>query len=161
MKARLVKNQEGLWLLYPNGCVVAADVSKIRDLLYNFKHIPKHKKIPPPATVSAQWKPEYPDMTAYPGETIAYVTEELHLVIVDIEPFAILPVESTQTVIDKLVTITEYAKTHNKSIEQVKVFCRTGRIPGAKKIGRDWVLSVDAPYPVDQRITSGNFIKRK
>lgn len=50
-----------------------------------------------------------------------------------------------------LVTTAEYGRINHKSVEQIKVFCRNGRIKNAKKIGRDWMIPVDSPYPEDRR----------
>lgn len=109
---------------------------------------------------SEKWDSEYPEMSSYPGETIAYVTDALHLVIVDFRPFNVL-FEASNAALDNLLTVAEYAQLYNKSVEQVKVFCRTGRIPEAKKIGRDWVIPSDAPYPVDNRVASGRYLHKK
>lgn len=106
-----------------------------------------------------KWNLEYPEMSAYPGETVAYVTDAFHLVIVDFSPFTVL-FEASNTTLDDLLTVSEYAQLYNKSVEQVKVFCRHGRIPGAKKIGRDWVIPSDAPYPIDNRVASGRYVHK-
>ena len=57
----------------------------------------------------------------------------------------------------------EYAKEVGKSVEQVKVFLRNGRIPDAKKIGRDWIIARSSVrlYPSDRRISHGEHTKRK
>ena len=57
---------------------------------------------------------------------------------------------------DNLITITEYAAKVGKSHTAVQQKCQRGTLPGAVKIGRDWLIPADAPYP-DQRITSGKY----
>ena len=100
------------------------------------------------------WQGEYPHLTSVPGVNLAYVTDSLQLVIEDIVPFLGVFEQVKATVpIEDVLTAAEFAEKYNKSVEQVKVFCRNGRIWGAKKIGRDWVIPVDAPYPADTRMS--------
>lgn len=58
---------------------------------------------------------------------------------------------------DDLITIAEYAKKTGKAISTVQQKCRRGTLPGAVKIGRDWLIPANAEYP-DERITSGKYI---
>ena len=44
------------------------------------------------------------------------------------------------------------------SIKRVQVLCRDKRIPGAKRIGRTWIIPVNAEKPFDARIKSGKYI---
>ena len=53
--------------------------------------------------------------------------------------------------IPELITAKEYARRNGRSVEQIKVYCRNGRIPGAYKHERDWVIPSSAPYPEDRR----------
>lgn len=48
------------------------------------------------------------------------------------------------------LTTKQYGEKVGKSVEWIKVLCRSGRL-GAQKIGRDWVIPADAPYPADMR----------
>jgi len=41
---------------------------------------------------------------------------------------------------------------------RVAKLCEQGRIPGAKKIGRDWLIPADAEKPADARIKHGQYI---
>lgn len=109
---------------------------------------------------SEKWNDEFPEMVSVPGETIAYVTDAFHLVIVDFSPFKVLFDEIRTPTLDDLLTVAEYAQLYNKSVEQVKVLCRKGRIPGAKKIGRDWVIPNDTPYPADNRVAAGKYLNK-
>lgn len=40
----------------------------------------------------------------------------------------------------------------------VRAMCAHGRIEGAVKCGRDWIIPTTAQRPVDRRITSGEYI---
>ncbi len=41
----------------------------------------------------------------------------------------------------------------------VTYLCNAGKVPGAKKIGKRWQIPEDANKPVDQRVTSGKYVK--
>lgn len=162
MQARLLEDNDGLKLLLSNGFIMIPQKTDIRALLFNFKLINKGVE-DGNFQECEKWDSGYPEMSSYPGETVAYVTDALHLVIVNFKPFHSL-FETSNTVnstLDNLLTVAEYARLYNKSMEQIKVFCRTGRIPEAKKIGRDWVIPSDAPYPVDNRVSYGKYIINK
>lgn len=156
MKARLIKNDsDQLVLLLAGGTYIETpSVSVLGILLFNFKSIEDFGL----EKEGVAWKGEYPSIASIPGYTLAYVTDSLQLVIEDISPF--VPIfESVKTTvpIESVLTASEYAEKHNKSVEQIKVFCRNGRIWGAKKIGRDWVIPEDAPYPTDTRLSIGKY----
>lgn len=55
-----------------------------------------------------------------------------------------------------LITLTEYAARVGKDTSTVRQKCLRGNLPGAVKIGRDWLIPADAPYP-DKRIKSGSY----
>lgn len=152
MKARLINDENGLQILHSNGIIKPADTADLYNLLVNFKSISVVAKNENGVGLS-NWNESCCDMALYPGETLAYVTDELHLAIVEFEPFKRL-FYTGNSILDDLVTVSEYACLHKKSNEQVKVFCRDGRIPGAKKVGRDWLIPKDAPYPVDRRYSN-------
>lgn len=42
---------------------------------------------------------------------------------------------------------------------QISKLCKEGKIPGAKKVGKSWVIPADAQKPADSRIKSGKFRK--
>lgn len=50
-----------------------------------------------------------------------------------------------------LVSAEAYGKLHKKSREQINQYCMKGRIPGAFRVGRDWVIPRDARFPEDHR----------
>lgn len=156
MKARLIKNEDNqLVLLLAGGAYIESpSVSELGILLFNFKSIEdfgleKAKK---------SWMGEYPSISSVPGHSLAYITDSSQLVIEDISPFISIFESVKATVpIESVLTASEYAEKHNKSVEQIKVFCRNGRIWGAKKIGRDWIIPEDAPYPTDTRMSIGKY----
>lgn len=152
LKARLLKNNNNkIVLLLSNGvCIEAPSVSELGLMLFNFKSLEDFGL----EREAKTWKDEYPALTAVPGQNLAYVTDSLQLVVEDITPFLSVFEQVKATVpIEDVLTANEYAEKYNKSVEQVKVFCRNGRIWGAQKIGRDWVIPKDAPYPADSRLS--------
>lgn len=56
-----------------------------------------------------------------------------------------------------LITIAEYAKKHDKSVETVRQKAQRGGFHTAQKIGRDWLIDEDEPYQ-DNRITTGKYV---
>lgn len=59
-----------------------------------------------------------------------------------------------------LISLAEYAKLHNKEISSVRKMALRNSLKTARKIGRNWVIESDEPYP-DNRIKSGKYIKKK
>jgi len=57
---------------------------------------------------------------------------------------------------DNLISIAEYAVLVGRDPATIRQRCLRGTQPGAKKIGRDWVIPADAPF-VDHRIKSGQY----
>lgn len=55
-----------------------------------------------------------------------------------------------------MVTIAEYAALIGKAPRSVRQKCQLGHMPGAVKIGRDWLIPRDAPYD-DRRVRSGRY----
>lgn len=47
------------------------------------------------------------------------------------------------------------------SIRRIQVLCSEGRIPGAVRIGYSWAIPHDAEKPVDARVKTGKYIKKK
>lgn len=50
-----------------------------------------------------------------------------------------------------LISSQAYGERNGKSREQVKQYCYRNRIPGAIRIGRDWVIPRDSRFPEDHR----------
>ena len=59
--------------------------------------------------------------------------------------------------LEDMIPIAEYAKRIGKKTITVADRCRRGTLPGARKIGRDWFVPADAPYP-DNRVRSGKYV---
>lgn len=57
-----------------------------------------------------------------------------------------------------LITLREYAVKIGKNPVSVRQKCQRGNVPGAVKIGRDWLIPADAPYP-DNRVKTGEYRK--
>ena len=57
----------------------------------------------------------------------------------------------------QMLTISQYAARIGKAPRSVQQKCKAGTLPGAVKIGRDWLIPENAPYP-DARIKSGQYI---
>ena len=58
---------------------------------------------------------------------------------------------------NKYITVKEYAAKYGVAERTVRQKLQGNKIPGAHKIGRDWLIPADAPYPEDGRIKSGKY----
>lgn len=155
MKARLIKNNSDAYLLLcSDGTIATADTATLTKFLRNSKYIDEV------SGTEGRWDKIAPDMFAYDGETLAYINENYHIIILSFLPFELLFESNTDNSVYDFISVPEYAESVGKSIEQVKVHLRNGRIPNARKIGRDWIIHKDsvAYYPSDNRITSGKHI---
>ena len=56
-----------------------------------------------------------------------------------------------------LISLAEYAEKHGKAQISVRGMAQRGRFLTAQKIGRNWVIDGDEPYPDDARVKSGNY----
>lgn len=59
---------------------------------------------------------------------------------------------------EEFLTIKEIAKQWDITPRRVQKMCAEGRIPGAKKFGRDWAIPADAVKPKDGRVTTGEYV---
>lgn len=57
------------------------------------------------------------------------------------------------------ISVKEAAKQWNLTERSVTGFCREGKIPGAKKEGRNWVIPAGAKKPADSRVKTGVYRK--
>lgn len=55
-------------------------------------------------------------------------------------------------------SISDFAKQWGISPRTVRNMCAKGKILGAEKIGRDWIIPANAERPKDGRVTSGEYI---
>ena len=58
-----------------------------------------------------------------------------------------------------LISLAEYAKLHNKEVSSVRYMALRKSLITAQKIGRNWVVDSNEPYP-DRRVKSGKYVKR-
>lgn len=58
------------------------------------------------------------------------------------------------------MTVKEAAGLWNITERRVADYCKAGRIRGAKKVGRSWIIPLDSEKPEDQRIKSGMYAKK-
>jgi len=56
------------------------------------------------------------------------------------------------------ITVKDYAIKYGVAERTVRQKLQGNKIPGAQKIGRDWLIPADAPYPEDSRIKSGKYV---
>lgn len=61
------------------------------------------------------------------------------------------------SVLDHYMTIRETADRWGVSPRRVQLLCSEGRIDGAEKVGRIWMIPAGTQKPEDARIRSGNY----
>lgn len=59
---------------------------------------------------------------------------------------------------DTFRTVREISEQWGVTERAVRHMCAQGRIDGAEKIGRDWLIPADVSRPEDGRITNGNYL---
>ena len=59
--------------------------------------------------------------------------------------------------INDYIPLPEYAAKNGLLPNTVRRKCLRGNVPGAVKLGRDWMIPKEAPYP-DARVKSGKYI---
>lgn len=57
----------------------------------------------------------------------------------------------------EFLTIKEIAENWNVTPRRIQKMCSDGRIPGARKFGRDWAIPADAKKPTDARLKTGQY----
>ena len=58
---------------------------------------------------------------------------------------------------DEYITIKEVAEKWNVTPRRIQRMCAEGRIPGARKFGRDWAIPAEIEKPKDARVTTGEY----
>lgn len=61
---------------------------------------------------------------------------------------------------NEYLSVTEYAALVGKDVSRIRRMAQSGRLP-AVKVGSQWVIRKDTPYPADNRIISGKYVKPK
>lgn len=59
------------------------------------------------------------------------------------------------------MTIKETAAMWNLSERRVQSMCTEGKITGVIKFGREWAIPKSAEKPIDNRVKSGIYMKKK
>ena len=59
------------------------------------------------------------------------------------------------------MTALEASEKWNISVRRIQILCKEGRIPDAKMFGHNWAIPVDAEKPNDERIKSGQYVKKR
>lgn len=143
MKARVVKEEKGdMVLLYQDGTKSKATPAVLNELFNKFKSIARS------TGQDGRWDDEASDMVFYPGETLGYVSDRSELVLLSSTVYAAC-VDSAYLA-SSYVSTEEFGKLYGKTPEIIKLYCREGRISGARKVGRSWMIPKDAPYPARQ-----------
>lgn len=61
----------------------------------------------------------------------------------------------------RLMTVREASRLWEISERRITLLCKNGRIDGARKIGRSWMIPVEALKPEDKRVRSGVYRKNQ
>lgn len=61
----------------------------------------------------------------------------------------------------KYLSLKEMSKKWGISDRRINTLCLENRIPGAFLIGNSWAIPADAKKPIDKRVRSGRYIKKK
>jgi len=61
----------------------------------------------------------------------------------------------------ELKSVKEIAAEWGITKRRVQILCGEGRVEGAVRIGRTWIIPGDAKKPKDKRIKSGKYRKEK
>lgn len=56
-----------------------------------------------------------------------------------------------------LISLIEYGERHGKNRATVRQKAKAGGFTTARKIGRNWAIDEDEPYPDDKRVKSGEY----
>lgn len=56
-----------------------------------------------------------------------------------------------------LISLAEYAEKHGKSQVTARQTAQRGAFNTAQKIGRNWVIDSEEPWPEDKRLKSGKY----
>lgn len=57
----------------------------------------------------------------------------------------------------EFLTIKEIAEKWNVTPRRIQKRCSDGRIPGARKFGRDWAIPARTEKPTDARVKTGQY----
>ncbi len=143
MKARLIKKDGQIMLLCSNGGIKIVDEALLKQLFICWQTIDEING------TDGYWNTETKNLDQYEARTLAYVTDDNHLCLIE-NPFVSL---MQNLVDDEYITLHEYAELQGKNDTRIKALCRENRIPGAVKKAGKWFIPKHAPYPKDARYT--------
>lgn len=153
MKARLIKPQTGsVRVLYSDGTYATQSYFVVKRFMTEFRQADNftgNKGI---------WNNEYLDMAEVPGTTLGFISDSLQLVLLDPWPVDYLTNCEDKPEVEGYVSTKEYAEMYDRSQITIKKLCQNGRIPGATKVNLEWLIPVNAPYPIpvsQRKPTSG------
>ena len=61
---------------------------------------------------------------------------------------------------EQYLSVTQYALKNQKDVGNVRRLLLSGRLPGIK-IGNQWAIKEDTPYPLDCRVKNGQYINQR
>ena len=61
---------------------------------------------------------------------------------------------------EQYLSVTQYAIKNQKDVGNVRRLLLSGRLPGIK-IGNQWAIKEDTPYPLDCRVKNGQYINQR
>lgn len=140
MKARLLTRHGATTLLSCNGSIKILSNKEATDFMMNFENSKYYDG-------DSTWDYEI-SIEDYSGDTIAYVSDDNVLHIVDAIAFRNL----FELAEPSYITVQEYADLHGKKAAIVRRLCANGRIQGATQKGKTWLIPPTSPYPSDERI---------
>ena len=139
MKARLIWEGNSYHLLLCTGVMRKLFLFEVRAFLENFDS-PIHY------SGNTSWDYDIP-MEEFDGETLAYVNDQMQLVICSSNVLKTL-LEPQEI---NYLTPSEYAEKIGKKRSIVARMCQNRRMPGVINANGRWLIPEDAPYPEDAR----------
>lgn len=135
MVLRLVMIEKELKVCCSNGSFLNANESVLRKILTKFDKATRIKG------EDGYWSNTYSNMKDIPGQTLAYVSDDAKLVVLDANVFKSIVTPTN------FISVNEFAEKHGKQIAIVRRLCAEGRIENVQKIGETWLIPSDAKYP--------------
>ncbi len=157
MKSRLISNSGNPLLLCNDGTISLVTNQLAAHFISHFHDVNIF------TGSDGKWTSSTLDMSQYPGETLAYVTDGGELVITDPWLIEYAFIQNRLDEEPKYLSLLEYAHKHNRSKEMIKSLIRNKRIMGAFRVGNQWLIPEDAPYPIEDRMrkpTSGRTARK-
>lgn len=59
------------------------------------------------------------------------------------------------------MTVQEVAVRWSITERQVQILCKNGKIKGVSRVGRNWIIPMDAEKPKDGRVKSGGYCNQE